>query len=82
MTTYGCAASSAQQCHKRCGAGLYWNAEDVMCKKCPPGTYWPATTGLETDTCIPCANPKGRVKNGAKFCPAYPNKPAKNPLGA
>lgn len=94
LSTFGCAATSAQQCHKPCGAGLYWDAMDALCKKCAPGTYWP-TTGLETDTCIPCtgAAPRqlrnktassglGFSKYGAKSCPAYPNKPTKKPLGA
>jgi hypothetical protein len=64
-------------------AGMFWDADRTMCKRCQPGTYWPATTGLETDACIPCANPTtgdktlAKSKYGAKSCPAYPSKPVK-----
>lgn len=58
LSTFGCAATTVQQCHKPCTAGTYWHAEDMVCKKCPPFTYWPVTNGLETDKCIPCAAPR------------------------
>ena len=58
LSTFGCASTTAQQCHKPCVAGSYWHADAMMCKKCRPGMYWPVTSGLETDACIPCAAPR------------------------
>ena len=58
-----------------------------MCKMCPPGTYWPYASGLETDTCIPCNGARRQLttnkthpataKWGSTMCPAYPSRPAK-----
>ena len=82
LSTFGCASTTAQQCHKPCMAGAYWDAEDMVCKKCPPGTYWPVTRGLETDACIPCAAPRREL--AAFSATAHGNKthPASDKYGA
>ena len=77
LTTFGCGATDAAACHKRCVGGSYYDTVAEKCAKCPAGTFWPMTSPvLETDACLPCTSLAGSAKVGQKLCPGVTGKSA------